>query len=222
MSGIYITLLEQGIIISHWLSCLRFLSRSCSCVPVPVPLFTRVTKWGIQKTLKLVIIKTSLTSFPLSSRTLPPSLSRATPPNNLPARTPSGNPPPKDFLNDPTVLGTMKILSNTRGTWTYPGEVGKCTKADTEPIGYVRSKSPLAIVNLLERTLMGYPPSPPSSEHPHHHHQCSLGVAACYLLCMLTAALSDRYRCTATSMAFFDRLYECGAIRSNGSIVGCK
>eukprot|EP00729_Bicosta_minor_P008173 gene8173-22696_t len=67
-----------------------------------------------------------------------------------------------DFLNDPSVLGTMKILSNTRGTWTYPGEEGKCTKSDTEPLS-----------------------------------------------------------CTATSMAFFDRLYECGAIRSNGSLVGC-
>lgn len=27
--------------------------------------------------------------------------------------------------------------------------------------------------------------------------------------------------CTATNMGFFDRLYECGAIRQNGSICGC-
>jgi hypothetical protein len=27
--------------------------------------------------------------------------------------------------------------------------------------------------------------------------------------------------CTATSMAFFDRLYEAGVLRPNGSLVGC-
>lgn len=68
----------------------------------------------------------------------------------------------EDFCNDGSVLAGLKVLSDVRGTWSYPGEVGKCTKADYTPLS-----------------------------------------------------------CTATTMEFFDRLYTCDAVRSNGNMVGC-
>lgn len=36
-----------------------------------------------------------------------------------------------------------------------------------------------------------------------------------------TAVEHADVKCTATSMEFFDRLYECGALRKDGTIVGC-
>lgn len=36
-----------------------------------------------------------------------------------------------------------------------------------------------------------------------------------------SALKTEKLNCTATSMAFFDRLYECGVVRQSGSIVGC-
>lgn len=37
----------------------------------------------------------------------------------------------------------------------------------------------------------------------------------------LTKVVSTPVTCSATSMAFFDRLYECGVLHENGSICGC-
>ena len=94
---------------------------------------------------------------------------------------------------------------STITSWGAGDELGAFENMlDKFPTG--RSKSPSATENLLEGTRMGCsdPPDP---------HQCPLGVAACYLLVMLTAALlmtsshsEGLVACVSDSFNIFDAI----------------